>query len=137
MNRLSIVIVIIALSGCSTTGKVADGAHDRYVRAANSWLGAPIGEMIAAWGDPTRRFLLPEGEKAGIAWWESLSEEGGCGGGCKIIRFHCSTVTHFNSNLTITGIEIKHSRDCYHLYENRFESMTRDRVKLDPTHIEI
>jgi hypothetical protein len=126
------VFVVIAVLGC-TTGNATDDAHDRYALAARSWMGAGIGEMIAAWGDPTRRFELPEGEKEGIAWWESFSEEGGHGGRGKTTRYHCSAVAHFNSNLIISNIEILRSRDCDRLYGSRFESMTRERVELDRT----
>ncbi len=135
MYRLSIVIAIIATLVCTTTGNVVDDAQDRYVRAANSWLSASIGEMIAARGNLTRRFRLPKGEIDRIAWWESRSAKLGHDG-IETILLHCSTVAYFNSNLIITNIEVKLSRDCHRLYENLFESMTRDRVKSDHTLIE-
>ena len=107
-----------------------DHAKDRYVPAAKSWAGASIGEMIAAWGHPTRRFQLPNGEKEGIAWWESLYEGGDYGARGKTIYVHCSTIAHLSTNLTITNIEVRHSRNCFRQYESLFEQMTRGRVNL-------
>ena len=124
MFRLSIAIVLIAVLGCRSTGDLSKNAYDQYSNAANSWKGASVLEMIAAWGHPNRRFQAPESEQDGIAWWEYRAMEPSYGRGPKT-RYHCSTVVHFNPNLTITNIEIRYSRNCYRLYDGLFESMTR------------
>jgi hypothetical protein len=134
MYRFSLVIALISVLGCTTTGKVANDAQNRYFHAAHSWVGASIGEMIGAWGDPTRHWRLPKDKKNGVAWWESHYKEGvGVKGRTK---FHCSTIAYFNSDLTITKIVVKRSRECNLLYNGRFESMTHDKVPLDHTLIE-
>ena len=133
MYHLRIVIVIFAMSGCTTSGGVAVSEQDRYALAAKSWEGASLPEMLAAWGPPNRAERPPKGETDGMAWWEYSSPKSGSDQHGKTYRYYCSTVAHFNSNLTITSIEVKSSRDCQRLYEGQFESMMRHRVKPDLT----
>ena len=120
MTRLTIAFVILAALGCATTN---DGS-DRYTSAANSWQGAKIIEMVAAWGTPNRGYLPPKGEQNGIAGWESRSESGVFDR--KHTRYYCTTFAHFDSNGTILRIDVQRSRYCQRRFENQFESMTRD-----------
>jgi hypothetical protein len=125
--RPFIVLVIFALSGCTASRALTGHEEDRFSLAAKSWEGANIVEMMAAWGPPNRREKPVDGENDGIAWWEYQSkkpvkEAHGSA------RYHCSALAHFNSNLIIMRIEVKHSRDCHRLFEGQFEAMTRPQV---------
>ncbi len=135
MYRLSIVIAILAISGCTTSGGAAGDERDRYVRAANSWEGASIREMLAAWAPPSQHVRPPKGEKDGIVRWDVRSESGT--GEHKITHYHCATVAHFKPSGIISNIEVTHSRYCYRRFEGVFESLTLQKVKSDLTHFEI
>ena len=133
--HLRIVLVIFTISGCTTSVDVAVTEQDRYALAAKSWEGASLPEMIAAWGPPNRAEQPPKGETDGFVWWEYYSPQRRSDQHGITYRYYCSAVAHFNSTLTITSIEIKHSRNCYRLYEGQFESMTRHREMTDLTTI--
>ncbi len=126
MNRLSVVIAILTVFGCATTNDISD----RYTLAANSWKGASIEEMVAAWSTPNAGFLPADGEQNGIAGWSVLYESGvdSSMGHRKRTYYHCTTFAHFDSNGTILRIEVRNSRNCDRRFENQFELMTRDDV---------
>ena len=126
MNRLSVVIAILTVFGCATTNDISD----RYTLAANSWKGASIEEMVAAWRTPNAGFLPADGEQNGIAGWDVYYESGvdSSMGHRKRTYYHCTTYAHFDSNGTILRIEVRNSRYCDSRFENQFELMTRDDV---------
>ncbi len=126
MNRLTVVFAILTVFGCATT----NDSLDRYTLAADSWKGASIEEMVAAWSTPNAGFSPADGEQNGIAGWDVYYESGvdSSMGHGKRTYYHCTTFAHFDSNGTILRIEVRNSRYCDRRFENQFESMTRDDV---------
>ena len=127
MFRLGLLISILAVIGCAASGGTPGDEEDSYSRAANSWEGADIREMMAAWPDPNKRYRPPKGGKDGIAWWRHNSWDDQAG--FSKYRYHCETVAHFNSAGTITNIDVKRSLNCYRLFN--VESMTRQKATLN------
>lgn len=109
--------------GCSILGDAGSESPNGYEFAANSWSGAKIEEMVAAWGTPNKGYKPPDSGGEGIAGWGLWSQTGI--GHNKTYRYRCETLAYFNSDGTITRIVVKHSRSCGRLYKGQFEKMTR------------
>ena len=120
MVRLSIVFAVLAVFGCAST---SDGSN-RYTRAANSWKGGNIMDMVAAWGTPNAGYLPADGEISGVAGWD-VRYKSGTGEG-KVTYYHCTTFAYFNSNDAIVRIVVKNSRYCHRRYGDDIQSMTRN-----------
>jgi hypothetical protein len=68
--KLALSIVLSLITACSAwTGSAPN--ESRFARAAESWTGAPLDEMIASWGSPRQYLEDSELEDAGIAIWRS------------------------------------------------------------------
>ena len=119
MIRLVVLCVVMLVSGCSSWGGASDDSPNQYQFAANSWLGAKIEGMVAAWGTPNKGYLPPDGLEEGIAGWAVWSKSG------ESYRYRCETLVHFNAEGTITRIVVKHSRSCSRRYNGKFGRMTR------------
>jgi len=120
--RIIAVVVILVMTSCARPNTRKVDQNDDYSRAAMSWLGGEIDEMVAAWGTPNRGFLAAAGKQRGVAGWEVRSYSG------SDIRYHCASFAYFNSNGTILKIVVKHSYSCHRRFKNGFETMTRDNI---------
>ena len=58
----ALLLLSLLLSGC------AHGGGGLYGLAAQSWVGAPAEELIAAWGEPDGAEPMPNGDMAVMAW---------------------------------------------------------------------
>ena len=126
MTQIFAIVFILVLTSCAQPGTEKVRRYDDYSRAAMSWLGADIDEMVAIWGPPNKGFLPAYGKKRGVAGWEARSSSGF--GERKEIRYHCTSLAYFSSKGAILRIEVKHSRSCHRRFKNGFESMTRDNI---------
>ena len=122
MIRPIIVFAVLTVLSCATT----NDSSDRYTRAAMSWTGASIGEMVAAWGTPNAGYLPGDGEKDGIAGWDVRYESGI--GDRKVTHYHCAAYAYFDASNKIVRIDVRRSHNCHRRFENRFDLMTRNRA---------
>ena len=131
MIRLVMLCPVAVILGCSVWNGAGGDSSSRYKFAADSWLGAKVEGMIAAWGIPNKGYLPPDNGKEGIAgWW--LSSQSGTGHN-KTYLFRCETLAYFDLDGTITRIVVEHSRACDRLYEDQLGTMTRLKSGLTTT----
>ena len=129
MVRLTVMSLFLTVSGCATT----NNSSDQYARAANSWKGANIVEMVKAWGEPNQGVSPATGEKEGVATCEVRAETGV--GEHKRTRYHCTTIAHYDSSGMIVEIIVKRQSSCHRRFKDEFESMTRDNTESEPSEI--
>ena len=122
MIRLPVVLAFVFISGCSTWGGASGQATNLYKYAANSWIGAQIEQMVAAWGTPNRGYYPAKGEEQGVAGWGIWSQTGI--GDNKEYRYRCETLAYFDAEGIITRIVVKHALSCDRPYEGQLERMT-------------
>ena len=125
MIRLAMLCAVLTMPGCSISGGGVGNAPIRYVYAAESWAGASIQEMVAAWGTPNSGYNPPDRGKDGIAGWNVFSRSG------QDYRYRCTTLAYFDSYGLITRIVVMHSHSCHRRYEGQFGTMTRQEPKSD------
>jgi hypothetical protein len=58
MKKLALFASLAVLAGCSIAHPPKD-----YAQIMNGWLGAPIGELLEAWGEPAYKFNLSDGRQ--------------------------------------------------------------------------
>ncbi|MDR1871429.1 MAG: hypothetical protein LBS60_05805 [Deltaproteobacteria bacterium] len=58
MKKIALVVMVIALAGCALKKPPRD-----YTFVMNTWLGAPIQELLEAWGEPAYKFNLTDGRQ--------------------------------------------------------------------------
>ena len=123
MIRLPVFLALACLSGCSTWSGASGEAPNLYEYAANSWIGAQIEQMVAAWGTPNRGYHPANGEEEGVAGWGIWSRTGI--GDNKEYRYRCETLAYFDSEGIIMRIVVTHAHSCDRPYKGQFERMTR------------
>ena len=123
MIRLPVFLVVVFLSGCSGWGGAGGEAKNLYEYAANSWVGAQIEQMVAAWGTPNRGYYPASSEEEGVAGWSVWSQTGI--GANREYRYRCETLAYFDSDGIIIRIVVKHAHSCDRPYAGQFKRMTR------------
>ncbi|MDR0549749.1 MAG: hypothetical protein LBI10_10135 [Deltaproteobacteria bacterium] len=66
MKKYVLLVLLIALGGCALTKPPKD-----YASVMNGWLGAPIAELLEAWGEPAYKFNLTDGRQQ--YHWDRMS----------------------------------------------------------------
>jgi len=107
---------ILAASACATDRD----KPDRYRQAANSWRGASIVEMVAAWGPPNAGYYPAYGDREGIAGWKAEYTRAGRS------HYECITFAYFAASQLITRIEVRRARHCDRRFSKQYASMTYD-----------
>lgn len=65
-----IIVLALLLSGCAGTAYDTDD-ESRIHRAAVSWVGAPVDDMVSAWGEPNNLNVEPTEYSDGVMRWRS------------------------------------------------------------------
>ena len=111
----ALVPVLVLLAGCAAwTGSPT--TPSRFERAAESWTGAPLDEMIATYGPPRTILEDTEVEGAGIAVWRSGQGE----------AYRCNINAWYDPERTVTRIDVS-SHQCDDKYEDYLDMMMRKR----------
>ena len=71
-----ILLMAFVLGGCAATGYEAD-EETAFHKAAVSWVGAPIDEMIEHWGEPNNLHLQASEQRDGLARWRTTNNSSG------------------------------------------------------------
>jgi hypothetical protein len=122
--KFLITIVVFAGAGCAPLSD-PPLSGDTYRIAAESWLGADIQEMLAASPNPNRKCGTNEEGVAGCARWDHSRYSRGGPSGPGATEYSCVTVAHYNSDGTITEVNVQDSRRCELRYGEQMASMTR------------
>ena len=113
--RLFLMPVLFVLAACSAWTGVPTNAS-RFERAAESWTGAPLDEMIATYGPPRTFLEDSELEGAGIAVWRSTLGD----------AYRCNINAWYDPERIVTRIDVT-SYKCDEQYEEHLDMLMRNR----------
>ena len=65
------IVLALLLSGCAGTTYDDDDDESRVHWAAVSWVGAPVEDMVRAWGEPNNLNVQPSEDRDGLMRWRS------------------------------------------------------------------
>jgi hypothetical protein len=68
------LILALALGGCATTGFEPADDDTAFHKAAVSWVGAPIQEMLERWGEPSNLHVEASERRDGLARWRTSDD---------------------------------------------------------------
>ena len=116
--RVIACLAALLLTACATPTE--PDPNDPFVRAAQSWQGSSVDDMIAAWGEPNRLNRDARADREGTAEW-GLFPPG--------TRERCIVSASFDTGRTVTSVrvrEIPESRQgqCGRHFANRLEGWT-------------
>ena len=134
MTRIITTVMILMVTSCAQldTGKV--DRDDEYSRAALSWLGADIQEMLAVWPNPNMPCGSNTVGEAGCAWWRHFGA--GDPSGVARLDYYCEAIARYDEVGVITEIDVRRSRYCHRVFNDRFDRMTRRVSEKNSTAIE-
>ena len=113
--KYTLIPFLFLAAGCSSwTG--GPPSESRFERAAESWTGAPLDEMIAVYGPPRTYLKDTEIDGAGIAIWRSTMGD----------RYRCNINAWYDPERIVTRIDVT-SYKCDEQYEERLDMLTRKR----------
>jgi hypothetical protein len=72
-----ILLMAFVLGGCAATGYEAEDDETAFHKAAVSWVGAPIEEMLTRWGKPTNLHVEASEQRDGLARWRTTNNSSG------------------------------------------------------------
>ena len=101
MNRILLLVATALISACALEPVETRKIPDAFVRAANSWEGGHIKNMIAVWRRPNVVYRNATEQTEGVARWVSSSSSG-------ITRStRCSVTANFDTSGLITNIRAR------------------------------
>lgn len=119
-----IIVLALFLSGCA--GTVYDDDDESPVhRAAMSWVGAPIDDMVAVWGEPNNLRIDPTETNDGLFRWRDTRRptENNAVGGSR--SYTCIVEAYFGQDRAISRVETL-TTNCDELYtDERLNLLTR------------
>lgn len=121
----ALLILALLLSGCAGVAYDNDDDESRVHRAAMSWVGAPVDEMVAAWGEPNNLRVEPTENNAGLLRWRETRRFSGIPGSAGARTHTCIVEAYFGEDRTITRIETM-TTNCDEQYtEEQLERLAR------------
>jgi hypothetical protein len=102
-----------------------DDEESEVHRAAMSWVGAPVDEMVAAWGEPNNLRTEPTESSDGLLRWRQTRRYAGTNQPAGAKSHTCIVEAYFGMDGTINRIETMTS-NCDDLYtDERLKLLTR------------
>ena len=120
-RRLILIAALISCSAC-TTGRDVVEAPGAFERAARSWEGAPVDEMITVWGQPSQFTDEHAKDGEGIAHWRSGGR--GAFGASQSNSGRCAVDVWFAQDRIIRRVEVS-GRGCDERYAERLDGLSR------------
>jgi len=74
MYRFLWLALALALGGCASTGFERDDDDSEFHKAAVSWVGAQVDDMIARWGEPSNLHIEASDKRDGLARWRTTDD---------------------------------------------------------------
>ncbi len=123
------LILALALGGCASTGFDSDDDETAFHKAAVSWVGSPVDEMLARWGEPNNLHVKASEERAGLARWRATNFHAGLGNGnasnAGARHYTCIAEARYDLSGLITKVDTV-SINCNKIYdEERLAQLTR------------
>jgi hypothetical protein len=120
-----IIVLALLLSGCA--GVAYDDNDDESLvhRAAMSWVGAPIAEMVGVWGEPNNLNIEATESNDGLMRWRETRRYAGTNLPAGAKSHTCIVEAYFGMDGTINRVETM-TNNCDDQYtEEQLELLTR------------
>ena len=101
----TIMILTLVLAGCAGTGYDAEDDEGRVHRAAMSWVGAPIDDMVRAWGEPNNLNIEATENNDGLMRWRETRRYSGTNTSAGAKSHTCIVEAYFGMDGTINRVE--------------------------------
>jgi hypothetical protein len=110
--------MVIALGGCASSGYERDDDESEFHKAAVSWVGAQVNDMITRWGEPTNLYIEATDERDGLARWRSTNNTAasGPGMGAGTRYYTCIAEARYGTDGVITKVDTV-SSNCDKLFD--------------------
>lgn len=121
------LLIGLMLGGCAATGYEADDDETAFHKAAVSWVGAPIQEMLTRWGKPTNLHVEATEQRDGLARWRTTNNNSGHTAGASAgTRFYtCIAEARYDMAGVITKVDTV-SSNCDKVFdEDHLAHLTR------------
>ena len=121
------ILLALMLTGCASSGYEAADDESGFHRAAVSWVGAPVSDMVAKWGEPNNLKVEASENRDGLVRWRATNNTAAntpdVGAGT---RYHtCIAEARYGMDGVITKVDTV-SSNCEQLYtEEHLAQMTR------------
>jgi len=121
-GRASFVALVLLVAGCAGTTYDRPDDDSKLHRAAVSWVGGQVDEMIYRWGEPNRQRIDATETQDGLVRWLATNTNSGRQGAR---YYRCSVEVRFDAMGLITRVDTI-SDNCDQLYtDERLAHLTR------------
>ena len=109
----------LVLGGCTSTGYERDDDESDFHKAAVSWVGAQVDDMIVRWGEPNNLHVEASEQRDGLARWRTTNNNsGGNVGASAGTRFYtCIAEARYDMAGVITKVDTV-SSNCDKLFDD-------------------
>ena len=122
-----IILFALVLTGCASTAYEPADDESAFHKAAVSWVGAPVTEMVVKWGKPNNLMVEAKEDRDGLARWRATNNTAASGPGMGAgTRYHtCIAEARYGMDGVITKVDTV-SSNCEQLYtEEHLAHLTR------------
>lgn len=121
----TILVLALFLAGCAGLTYDAENDEGRVHRAAISWVGAPVDDMISAWGEPNNLSVEATEVSDGLVRWRKVHQLAVPNSATGASSQTCIVEAYFGLDGTINRVETM-SASCDETYTaEELEQLTR------------
>ena len=121
--RASILLAILLLAACASSMHDSDNDADGFRAAAVSWVGAPVDEMLAVWGEPNRQVIDAKPDREGMVRWRVAHRHGSNAPGMNFSEL-CDVEARYGIDRIITRVDTI-SYGCEKMLAESLDNLTR------------
>jgi hypothetical protein len=114
-----LILLALVLTGCASSGNEADDDESGFHRAAVSWVGAPVSDMVVRWGEPNNLKVEVSEDRDGLVRWRATNNTAadapGAGAGAGTRYYTCIAEARYGMDGVITKVDTV-SSNCEQLY---------------------
>lgn len=110
MKRSLLVLASLSVAACAGTLHDSAEDDDEFRSAAVSWVGAPLEEMIAVWGEPSQHVIEAQPGRNGLVRWRDTWSAGTST--LAVDGYRCIAEARYSLDRTILRVDtISHNCD--------------------------
>lgn len=121
------ILLALVLTGCVSTAYEPADDESAFHKAAVSWVGAPVTDMVVRWGKPNNLEMEARDDRDGVARWRATNHAGATEGNARAgSRYHtCIAEARYGMDGVITKVDTV-SSNCEQIYTaEHFALLTR------------
>ena len=120
----AVLAFALLVAGCGSMAYDSGDDHDAFRAAAISWVGAPLDEMISAWGEPAEAIIEAAPGRNGLVRWRATNSVGKPGQHTP--GYRCIVEARYGLDRTILRVDTI-SHNCDDQLAEALDGLTRSR----------